>query len=60
MRMPDRRIVLSGLAASTLLTPERLAELYGVGIETVRDGEDRVAFLPGAKPYLCASVTGTA
>jgi hypothetical protein len=29
------------------LTPVRLMELYGVGIETVRDDAGRVAFLPG-------------
>ena len=34
-------------SAAELLIPERLAELYGVAIETVRDTEGRVAFLPG-------------
>lgn len=43
----DGRALAAGKAAE-LLTPERLGALYGVAIETVRDGEGRVAFLPGA------------
>lgn len=42
----DGRAIAAGRAAE-LLVPERLAELYGVAIETVRDAEGRVAFLPG-------------
>lgn len=42
----DGQALAAGRAAE-LLTSERLAELYGVGIETIRDGEGRVAFLPG-------------
>lgn len=41
----DGRAIAAGSAAE-LLIPERLAELYGVAIETVRDTEGRVAFLP--------------
>ncbi len=41
----DGRALASGKAAE-LLTPERLAELYGVAIETVR-GDGKLAFLPG-------------
>jgi iron complex transport system ATP-binding protein len=43
----DGRAIAAGRAAE-LLVPERLEELYGVGIETIRDGAGRVAFLPGA------------
>lgn len=42
----DGQALAAGSAAE-LLTSERLAELYGVTIETIRDGEGRVAFLPG-------------
>lgn len=41
----DGRALASGMAAE-LLTPERLAALYGVAIETVR-GDGKLAFLPG-------------
>lgn len=41
----DGRALASGKAAE-LLTPERLATLYGVAIETVR-GDGKLAFLPG-------------
>ena len=41
----DGRALASG-KASELLTPERLAALYGVAIETVR-GDGKLAFLPG-------------
>ncbi len=33
--------------ANELLTPDRLEQLYGVPIETVRDGDGRIAYLPG-------------
>ncbi|WP_332682525.1 hypothetical protein [Bosea sp. (in: a-proteobacteria)] len=39
MPRPDRRTVLAGLAAT-------LALLYGSAIETVRDADGRLAFLP--------------
>lgn len=42
----DGRALASGRAAD-LLTPERLAALYGVAIETVRGDDGRLAFLPG-------------
>ena len=52
LRYADRALLLrdgqalaSGKAAE-LLTPERLAELYGIAIETVR-GDGKLAFLPG-------------
>jgi iron complex transport system ATP-binding protein len=46
MMIRDGQAIASG-AAADLLTPERLARLYGAGIETVRDGDGRIAFLPG-------------
>ncbi|MFA6964043.1 ABC transporter ATP-binding protein [Bosea sp. (in: a-proteobacteria)] len=46
MMIREGQPIASG-RAEELLTPERLQELYGVGIETVRDGDGRVAFLPG-------------
>lgn len=52
LRYADRALLLrDGLAlasgkAAELLTPERLAALYGVAIETVR-GDGKLAFLPG-------------
>lgn len=42
----DGRTLASGGAAE-LLTPERLATLYGSVIETVRGHDGRLAFLPG-------------
>ncbi|WP_439500250.1 ABC transporter ATP-binding protein [Bosea sp. (in: a-proteobacteria)] len=47
MLLREGRALASGPAAE-LLTPERLGELYGAPIETVRDAQGRVAFLPGA------------
>ena len=46
MMIREGRMLASGIAQD-LLTPVRLMELYGVGIETVRDDAGRVAFLPG-------------
>ncbi|MDP3197257.1 ABC transporter ATP-binding protein [Tabrizicola sp.] len=46
MMIRDGQAIASG-GAMDLLTPERLQRLYGVGIETVRDGDGRIAFLPG-------------
>lgn len=34
-------------ASAAMLTPERLAQLYGAPVETVRDDAGRLAFLPG-------------
>ncbi len=42
----DGRALASGNAAD-LLTPERLAALYGVAIETIRGDDGKLAFLPG-------------
>ncbi len=53
LRHADRVLLLrDGLAiaageATAMLTTERLEALYGSPVETVRDGEGRVAFLPG-------------
>lgn len=53
LRYADRAMLLSGGTAIAtgpardMLTPERLASLYGVEIETLRDADGRVAFLPG-------------
>ncbi|HEY5796152.1 MAG TPA: ABC transporter ATP-binding protein [Bosea sp. (in: a-proteobacteria)] len=46
MMIRDGQALASGTSAE-LLTPERLEQLYGVAIETVTDGDGRVAFLPG-------------
>jgi iron complex transport system ATP-binding protein len=46
MMIRDGQAIASG-AAAVLLTPGRLQQLYGVPIETVRDGDGRIAFLPG-------------
>lgn len=46
MMIRDGQAIASG-RADALLTPERLEQLYGVRIETVRDGDGRIAFLPG-------------
>lgn len=46
MMIREGRMLANGVAQD-LLTPVRLMELYGVGIETVRDDAGRVAFLPG-------------
>lgn len=46
MMIREGQAIASG-RAEDLLTPERLQGLYGVGIETLRDGDGRVAFLPG-------------
>ncbi|KRE15892.1 ABC transporter [Bosea sp. Root381] len=46
MMIRDGQALASGKAAE-LLTPERLRQLYGVPVETVTDGDGRVAFLPG-------------
>ncbi|PTM40549.1 ABC transporter ATP-binding protein [Bosea sp. 124] len=46
MMIRDGQALASG-PADALLTPDRLEQLYGVSIETVRDGDGRVAFLPG-------------
>lgn len=46
MMIRDGKAIASG-AAADLLTPGRLQQLYGVPIETVRDGDGRIAFLPG-------------
>ena len=46
MMIRDGQAIASG-AAADLLTPERLEQLYGVPIETVQDGDGRIAFLPG-------------
>jgi iron complex transport system ATP-binding protein len=53
LRYADRAMLLrEGVAIAAgetarLLTPEWLEALYGVGIETIRDGDGRTAFLPG-------------
>lgn len=46
MMIRDGQALASG-RAHELLTPERLEQLYGVAVETVRDAEGRTAFLPG-------------
>lgn len=46
MLLREGQAIATGEAAA-MLTPERLAELYGVAIETVRAADGRVAFLPG-------------
>jgi iron complex transport system ATP-binding protein len=46
MLLREGQAIATGDAAA-MLTPERLAELYGVAIETVRGADGRVAFLPG-------------
>ncbi|WNJ90851.1 ABC transporter ATP-binding protein [Bosea sp. 685] len=46
MLLREGQAIATGEAAA-MLTPERLSELYGVAIETVRDADGRVAFLPG-------------
>lgn len=46
MLLRDGRALASGKARE-LMTPERLAALYGVAIETVRGEDGKLAFLPG-------------
>lgn len=46
MMIRDGQAIASGPAAE-LLTPQRLRQLYGVEIATVRDAEGQIAFLPG-------------
>ena len=46
MMIRDGQAIASG-RADALLTPQRLEQLYGVPIETVQDGDGRIAFLPG-------------
>lgn len=46
MMIRDGQALASG-PARELLTPERLQQLYGVPVETVTDGDGRLAFLPG-------------
>lgn len=46
MMIRDGQAIASGPAAE-LLTPQRLRQLYGVEIATIRDAAGQVAFLPG-------------
>jgi iron complex transport system ATP-binding protein len=46
MLLRDGQALASGKARE-LMTPERLAALYGVAIETVRGEDGKLAFLPG-------------
>ena len=46
MLLRDGRALASGPAAA-LLTPDNLVALYGSAVETVRDADGRLAFLPG-------------